>query len=292
MSIFIQNKYNLWYHSLIEKATKDSRCKTKGYFEEHHIIPKSLGGSNHKYNLVLLTPREHYIAHHLLVRMLSHTEKYKMVRALTRFKEVAKSSRSYEFYKKTLSNHSKGKNNSSYGKRWYHNPISKEKFFIHYNKKEHSCLVPGLPEQQGGILRDKNYIWINNGFKESMISQSEIIPNGWKKGRLRRPNKEHLKSMARKRHTAEKDKEHSKKLKNRITVINPKNNVKKRIYMNDLKNYLKSGYILPTECIIDGMYFESFTLAGKYFKLPQSVVKSRVKSKKWMTWNYAHNKLN
>jgi hypothetical protein len=36
------------------------------YYEEHHIIPKSLGGSNSADNLVLLTAREHYIAHLLL----------------------------------------------------------------------------------------------------------------------------------------------------------------------------------------------------------------------------------
>lgn len=32
----------------------------------HHIIPKPLGGSNDKSNLVLLTPEEHYIAHYYL----------------------------------------------------------------------------------------------------------------------------------------------------------------------------------------------------------------------------------
>ena len=36
------------------------------YYENHHIIPKSLGGSDSINNLVLLTAREHYIAHLLL----------------------------------------------------------------------------------------------------------------------------------------------------------------------------------------------------------------------------------
>ena len=36
------------------------------YYELHHILPKSLGGDNTKNNLVLLTAREHYIAHLLL----------------------------------------------------------------------------------------------------------------------------------------------------------------------------------------------------------------------------------
>jgi hypothetical protein len=36
--------------------------------EVHHILPRSLGGSNNKENLIALTPREHYIAHLILVK--------------------------------------------------------------------------------------------------------------------------------------------------------------------------------------------------------------------------------
>ena len=39
------------------------------YYEIHHILPKSIGGSNEKYNLVLLTAREHYLAHYLLYKI-------------------------------------------------------------------------------------------------------------------------------------------------------------------------------------------------------------------------------
>jgi hypothetical protein len=40
-----------------------------GYTENHHIIPKSLGGSNDPDNLVKLTAREHFIAHRLLAKI-------------------------------------------------------------------------------------------------------------------------------------------------------------------------------------------------------------------------------
>ena len=49
--------------------------KTSGYVEKHHIIPKSLGGSNSKSNLVELTAREHYIIHKLLVEMYPTNKK-------------------------------------------------------------------------------------------------------------------------------------------------------------------------------------------------------------------------
>lgn len=43
-----------------------------GYTEKHHVIPKAFGGSNEKSNIVVLTGREHYICHRLLVRMVKN----------------------------------------------------------------------------------------------------------------------------------------------------------------------------------------------------------------------------
>ena len=43
--------------------------KLKGYKEKHHIVPKCLGGSNSRSNLVELTAREHFLCHWLLTRI-------------------------------------------------------------------------------------------------------------------------------------------------------------------------------------------------------------------------------
>lgn len=57
------------YNLLVQKAQKENRVKTKeNYYEKHHIVPKSEGGTDTKENLVLLTAREHFIAHWLLYR--------------------------------------------------------------------------------------------------------------------------------------------------------------------------------------------------------------------------------
>jgi hypothetical protein len=53
------------YCKLIRKAEK--RTLTEGYVEKHHIFPKSIFGNNNK--LVVLTAREHYIAHALLEKV-------------------------------------------------------------------------------------------------------------------------------------------------------------------------------------------------------------------------------
>lgn len=53
-----------------------------GYFETHHIIPRSLGGDDSSSNLVDLTYREHFLAHWLLTKMFEGLNKRKMVYAL------------------------------------------------------------------------------------------------------------------------------------------------------------------------------------------------------------------
>lgn len=47
----------------------------EGYVERHHIIPKCLGGSNSKDNIVRLTGKEHYIIHLLLLHIYPNSKK-------------------------------------------------------------------------------------------------------------------------------------------------------------------------------------------------------------------------
>lgn len=71
--MFLNNKYTNCYYSIINRA-KSRILPKEIYTERHHIIPKSLGGSNSKNNLVLLTAREHRLAHILLTKMLIDPE--------------------------------------------------------------------------------------------------------------------------------------------------------------------------------------------------------------------------
>lgn len=57
------NVYLKRYNKLIEHYKS---LVLKGIVEKHHIIPKCMGGDNSKENLVRLTPKAHYVAHHLL----------------------------------------------------------------------------------------------------------------------------------------------------------------------------------------------------------------------------------
>ena len=63
------NKYLKWYNLIIDRA----RNRTiEGYVEVHHIVPKSLGGTDEERNLVALTAREHLVAHMLLPRFVEN----------------------------------------------------------------------------------------------------------------------------------------------------------------------------------------------------------------------------
>lgn len=59
-------EYQRIYDSLISFRKKNEL--TTGYYERHHILPRSLGGKDDDENLVKLTAREHFIAHLLLAR--------------------------------------------------------------------------------------------------------------------------------------------------------------------------------------------------------------------------------
>ena len=87
------NKYTLWYNSIIENArTRTLDC----YKESHHILPRSLGGTDDKDNLVDLTAREHFICHWLLVKIHTGQAQHKMIYALNGMKRNGKDNERYE----------------------------------------------------------------------------------------------------------------------------------------------------------------------------------------------------
>jgi hypothetical protein len=79
--MYLQNKYTKCYYSIINRA-KSRDLSKEVYTENHHIIPRSLGGSNESNNLVKLTAREHFICHLLLPKMLSGLNKRNMTFAI------------------------------------------------------------------------------------------------------------------------------------------------------------------------------------------------------------------
>jgi len=123
------------YHKLYDRIIENRReiPLLTGYGETHHIVPKSLGGSNDSENLIKLSAREHFICHYLLTKMyLPNTrEWHKMIRAFIIMNAAGDhqeryiNSRLYESRRQhfsiTQSISQSGKQNSQHGTRWIHN---------------------------------------------------------------------------------------------------------------------------------------------------------------------------
>jgi ribosomal protein L9 len=121
--MYLQNKYTRVYNNIVERAKSRT---ISGYTENHHIIPRSLGGTDTANNLVSLTAKEHYMCHLLLPKMLEGESKYKMLCAILRMahsnqkQRVKVNSRVYERVKiekaAMQSVMRKGERNPFYGK--------------------------------------------------------------------------------------------------------------------------------------------------------------------------------
>jgi hypothetical protein len=174
--------YNKIYYSIITNAK--NRIITDGYYEKHHIIPRSLGGDNSKENIVGLTAREHYICHLLLTKMYieNTTEWYKMIKAFGMMlwcrgsdQERFITNRDYERYKiyfsKSMSISQSKENNNQYGTIWINNKALKE------NKK-----LPKFEEIPDGWDKGRIINWDKYNKKETLKAnkQKERIDK-WRK---------------------------------------------------------------------------------------------------------------
>lgn len=89
--MFLSNKYTTWYFAIIS-----NRHTNIDVAENHHIIPRSLGGKNRKENIVRLTPKEHFVCHWLLTKMTFGENRKKMCYAFwSMTRNNKKTNRSY-----------------------------------------------------------------------------------------------------------------------------------------------------------------------------------------------------
>jgi len=127
--------YQKIYDDLITKR-KNQPIDNEQYSEKHHIIPRSIGGSESLPNIVKLTAREHYVAHLLLTQMFENgsSEQRKMLNAFMMMsldswsteRTFHKSSRLYERLKidwidanrQKFKENQTGTKNSQFGTKW------------------------------------------------------------------------------------------------------------------------------------------------------------------------------
>lgn len=128
----LEGKYTKWYYSIIS-SSKANPAKDV-YTERHHIIPRSLGGSDDEDNLVDLTAKQHFICHLLLTKMfeVGSFEYYKMIHAFCMMdwcygnsKMSRYTSKVYEAqrreYSEYMSIKQAGSGNNQFNTRWVYN---------------------------------------------------------------------------------------------------------------------------------------------------------------------------
>lgn len=109
--------YHKIYNDIIHSAQlRPDVHLLNGYTETHHILPKSLGGSDESHNLVKLTAREHFVAHWLLWRIhrnLQMAHAFNMMCTTNNNRPRYFNSRGYAIARKAASDSRKGKQTSA-----------------------------------------------------------------------------------------------------------------------------------------------------------------------------------
>lgn len=82
--MFLDNKYTKIYNQIIESAKSNIKEVNDGQ-QTHHIVPRSLGGSDEDENLVVLSYKQHRVCHRLLTKMTEGEARYKMMYAFKLF---------------------------------------------------------------------------------------------------------------------------------------------------------------------------------------------------------------
>lgn len=213
--MFIQNKYTKTYFEIINSRKSMLRFKKDSYFESHHIVPRCLGGNNKKDNLVLLTAKEHYICHLLLIKMTENKARSKMClgfKCLSQMKNHKQhrktTSRMFEHFRleanKAISeNHANvsGSNNPMFGRPSPNKGIkmtNEQKAKIknsltgrslsesHKNniKNNHWSKRGFQPHNKGKKTGSNGSMWINNGESNLKIKRDSPLPLGYVKGRI------------------------------------------------------------------------------------------------------------
>ena len=244
------------YNSLVERG---KNRQLTGYTETHHIIPKCVGGTNDKWNLVKLTAKEHFICHLLLCEIYPENSKLKF--AFWRMcnvkdnefqkRDYVVSSRLYQRAKLSIipiiSEMRKGKPTTLGYK---HTDESKIKI---KEMRSHQIITDDTKEKMSIAHKDKLWYFNDNGqHLRTFPDDPRIINEGWKKGRI---GGKELSRLA------------NEKRKEKYSVIEPsKPNSKK--------------------CVVDDLTFDSAVEAAKHSNIPDSTVRDRIRNKNFPNWRW------
>jgi len=128
--------YKKIYNNIIERG---KTARVLEYSEKHHIIPKCMNGSDVISNISVLTPKEHYLAHYLLMKIHNTPElicAFRMM-CISMKNHNRIHAKRYEYLKikhsKAMSELQHGNKNSQYGTCWVFCPYTHDNKSINKN---------------------------------------------------------------------------------------------------------------------------------------------------------------
>jgi hypothetical protein len=165
--------YLIIYNNLINRAI--ARDKPLLYTENHHIVPRCMGGKDNIPNLVRLTPEEHYVAHQLLVKI--YPDNHLLIYAATMMcvqgtshNKHRSGNKLYGWLRRRLSVAARirgtGENGSQYGTCWIHDTI------LQVSKKIHKDTLQDWLDIGWNPGRVMNF---NKPIKPNKIDKRKII---------------------------------------------------------------------------------------------------------------------
>lgn len=182
-------KYEKWYSTIIE--TRKATPYDGDYSESHHIIPRCVGGTDDKENLVVLSAREHFICHLLLSKIYDDYRLKFALLMMTRVnehhqREIKINSKIYDYIKRQNSLACVIRNKSREYQRGFVVGVSPTGESARFSSIEE--LPEGWCRGNKGrgkskeTLKNRKYYYDPNTLKAKSFKEYEEVPDGWLKG--------------------------------------------------------------------------------------------------------------
>lgn len=179
-NIFQDNKYTKLYHRIIAEHGHQQKPGDDHSYEEHHKIPRSLGGTDAADNLVYLSMKAHFVCHRVLMKAVKPAHRSKMVAAVVAFRMINNEERK-AIHKRIVS----GRGYETVRKEFVEYVSSHMKTLKWFNDGVTSMRLPADSEIEGlmpGRLKLPSRAgvkYITDGVATRRIKADQPLPEGW-----------------------------------------------------------------------------------------------------------------
>lgn len=186
--------YKNIYEKIIEKARSENRVKEFDiYYENHHILPRCMNGSNDCENLVLLTAKEHFICHKILPEIYPNEVGLKIAAFFISYKTLEQRD-----YRVSASEYERLRIEYINSRDFSHTEEVKIKIsntlkLLYANKENHPQYGTHRSEETKQKLREASLG--NNPSEETRLKISKKVNEAWKNEDLRKKQSEHMKEL-------------------------------------------------------------------------------------------------